>query len=145
MLDADIARLVEELPAGVRETLRIHEAAGTIDDQAYQQANRVFDSRHICRVDPWPEFLWLALKRSTVGEVSTEGWDIQACLGEISVPMLVTCGRYDVCTPVQARAIHDGIARSEFVLSEESSHYPHVEETDRYLTAVHEFMTRAEH
>jgi len=145
MVDADIERLREELPVGVLETLRRHEAAGTTDDPAYQEANRVFGLRHICRVDPLPEYLSRALERQPVGRASTEGWDIRARLSEISIPTLVTCGRYDMCTPVQAKVMHDAIGRSEYVVFEESSHYPHVEETDRYLTVVREFMARVEH
>ena len=73
-----------------------------------------------------------------------EGWDIRARLKEIGVPTLVTCGRFDFCTPAQAELIHKGIPGSELVIFEASSHYAHVEETDRYLAVLHGFMTRTE-
>jgi pimeloyl-ACP methyl ester carboxylesterase len=126
MLDADFDRLREKLPANVREKLRQHETAGTTDDPAYKQAERVFDLRHVCRIDPWPEYLERALKRMPVGKVNLEGWDIRGRLNEIGVPTLVTCGRFDFCTPAQAELVHNGIPNSELVIFEESSHYAHI-------------------
>ena len=68
MLDVDFEQLLEELPTDTQETIHMHEAAGTTDDPAYEQAIRVFDLRHVCRVDPWPEYFDRALKRPPVGE-----------------------------------------------------------------------------
>jgi proline-specific peptidase len=144
MADADIHRLRRELPNGVQETLRKHEEAGTIDDPAYQGADKMFALRHIFRKDPWPEWLIQAMRRPPKGMVDMEGWDILARLGQIKIPTLVTCGRFDICTPAQARLIHEAIRSSEWVVFEESSHYPHGEETDRFLAVLHNFMTRAE-
>jgi proline-specific peptidase len=143
MLDAERARQRNELPAEVLETLRVHEAAGTTDDPAYKQATRVYDLTYICRIDPWPECLDRALRHMPVGYADDDGWDIQPRLGEIQVPTLVTCGRYDGC-PACAQIIHRGIPNSEFVLFEESSHYAHIEETERYLAVVDDFLTRVE-
>jgi pimeloyl-ACP methyl ester carboxylesterase len=126
MLVADFDRLREELPADVRETLRQHEVEGTINDPAYKQAERVFD------------------QRMPVGKVNLENWDIKARLNEIGVPTLITCGRFDFCTPNQAEIIHNGIQGSELVIFEESSHYAHIEETDGYLAVLNEFLTRIE-
>lgn len=144
LLDADFDRLYKELPAEVHEIIRRHEAAGTTDDPAYQRATRVFDLTHVCRVDPWPEYFDRAVEHMPVGEVDMAGWDIRGQLNEIRVPALVTCGRYDFCTPAHTEIIHQGIPGSEFVIFEESSHYAHVEETSRYLAVLDEFITRKE-
>jgi proline-specific peptidase len=144
MLDADFERLREELPPEVLEILRKYEAAGTTDDPAYKQAERVFDLRHVCRVDPWPDYFDRASQHPPVGRVNTEGWDIRARLSEIRVPALITCGRFDFCTPAHAEIIHKGILSSEWVIFDESSHYAHVEETDKYLSVLKDFMTRIE-
>lgn len=79
-----------------------------------------------------------------MGNVNTEGWDIRTRLGEICVPTLVTCGRYDFCTTAQAAVIHKGILGSELVVFERSSHYAHVEETDKYLSVLKNFIARIE-
>ena len=47
---SETARLRAELPAGVQAVLDAHEAAGTTDDPAYEEACEVFYRRHVCRV-----------------------------------------------------------------------------------------------
>ncbi len=53
-------------------------------------------------------------------------------------------GRYDEATPLIAETVHKGIAGSEWVLFEESSHMPHIEETERYIQVVADFLSRIE-
>lgn len=52
-----INRLCAELPHEVPAVLLQHEAAGTTDDPAYQEAVMVFYHRYVCRLDPWPDCL----------------------------------------------------------------------------------------
>jgi pimeloyl-ACP methyl ester carboxylesterase len=65
-------------------------------------------------------------------------------LAEIHVPTLVLSGRYDEATPLIAETVHRGIQGSEWVLFENSSHMPHVEETDRFLQVLTSFLDRVE-
>src|SRR5256885_1087252 len=53
----ELARLRAELPPEVEETLRRHEEAGTTDDPEYEAASMEFYKRHVCRADPWPDWL----------------------------------------------------------------------------------------
>jgi proline-specific peptidase len=71
-------------------------------------------------------------------------WDITDRLAEIDVPTLVTTGRYDECTPKQAEIVHRGIAGSEWVVFENGSHMQFVEEPERYLEVLDDFLTRVE-
>lgn len=144
LLDADFARLREELPTDIRDALINHEAAGTKEDPAYIKADKFFAQRHVCRVDPWPEYFAHSADHPPVGKVNTEGWTIRDQLRDINVPTLVTCGRNDFCTPAQAEIIHHGITGSEFVIFEDSSHYAHIEETDKYLSVLHRYLTQIE-
>src|SRR3954451_23104435 len=61
---AESNRLRADLPPEVEAVLRQHEAAGTTDDPAYEEACMVFYVRHVCRLDPWPDevaegFAWI--------------------------------------------------------------------------------------
>ena len=156
---AEANRLRAELPADVQATLLKHEAAGTTDDPAYQEAMLVFYRRHVCRLDPWPDCVNRAFEKlleapevyNTMNGPSEfhvigviKDWDIVNRLGEIHVPTLVISGRYDEATPVIAETVHRGIPGSEWVLFENSSHMPHVEETDRYLQVLTSFLDRIE-
>jgi proline-specific peptidase len=142
--NADIDRLREKLPPYVQESLRKHEEAGTTDDPAYQEAEKVFALRHIFRKDPWPQWLMESMRRPQKGIVDMEGWNIRPRLHHLTIPTLVTCGRFDICTPAHALLIHKAIRESELAIFEESAHYPHGEETNRFLAVLHNFMTRAE-
>jgi proline iminopeptidase len=71
-------------------------------------------------------------------------WDVRDRLGEIGVPTLVTCGRYDESTPAIARSIHDAIPGSRLEVFEDSSHLAFVEETDAYLETLAGFFAAVE-
>ncbi len=144
LFDADYDQLRKELPQEVYTTLLGHEAAGTTGDPAYKQADRFFAQRHICRLDPWPEYYYRSLEHMPAGWINTQGWSVRGRLDEIEVATLITCGRYDICTPAQAQIIHEGIRGSELVIYEDSSHHPHIEENDKYLATLSEFMTKIE-
>jgi proline-specific peptidase len=152
-------RLRRELPADVQRVLDDHEAAGTIDSPEYEEAAMEFYKRHVCRLDPWPDYL----QRTFVGlrehpEVYTtmqgpnefvitgtlKDWDIADRLGEIRLPTLITAGRQDEFTPRQAETLHAGIAGSELVTFEHSSHMQFAEEPERYLEVVATFLGRVE-
>jgi L-proline amide hydrolase len=153
---AEANRLRGELPAEVQETLLRHEEAGTTDDPEYEEACLVFYNRHVCRV-PWsdgvsrsfaqmPNEVYLTMNGPSefhcIGTL--KNWDITGRLGEIRIPTLVVSGKYDEATPLIARAVHEGIPGSEWVLFEESSHMPHEEEPERFRQVVSGFMERSE-
>jgi L-proline amide hydrolase len=156
---AEANRLRAELPPKVQRTLLEHEAAGTTDDPAYQEAMLVFYRRHVCRADPWPECVTRTFEQidrnpevyhtmngpSEFHVIGTlKDWSIVDRLGEIRVPTLLLSGRYDEATPAIVETIHQGIPGSEWVIFEESSHMPHVEEPERYLQVVSDFLARVE-
>jgi proline-specific peptidase len=141
---AEWARLESELPADIQETLAKHEADGTMDDPAYQEARSVFDQQYIWRLDPLPDYLLRSLENPQVAEFDLDEWDIRSRLGEIETPTLITSGQYDIVTPILAEILQENIAGSEWVLFEESSHYAHAEEPKHFLSILDGFLTRNE-
>jgi proline-specific peptidase len=148
-------RLRAALPPEVREPLDAHEAAGTTADPEYETAIFAFLHRHLCRLDPWPPLVEEAIRSTNLEVYNTmwgpseahptgvlAGWDVTPRLGEIRVPALVLCGRYDEATPLQAETIVQGLPDAELTVFEQSAHMAPVEETERYLTAVRNFLAR---
>ncbi|MFL5703118.1 MAG: proline iminopeptidase-family hydrolase, partial [Ktedonobacteraceae bacterium] len=145
---AEANRLRSELPPEVNDTLSRHEAAGTTDDQEYQDAMQVFYDRHVVRVKPVPEYVQRALDNTGFVYAYMNGpsefhvigvikdWDRTDRLSEIQVPTLILSGRYDEATPVINTILHKGIAGSEWILFENSSHLSHVEEPELYMQTV---------
>ena len=153
----DLAEYRRQLPSKVQEVLARHEAAGTTDSEEYQAATLEFYKRHICRLDPWPD----AMLRAEAGEnkvVYNTMWgpaefymtgnlsdyDRTSRLHEIAVPVLFTCGRHDEASPDTTGWYHSLVPRSELVVFEDSSHTPHLEETESYLETVRRFLRSVE-
>ena len=156
---AEANRLRTGLSPDVQETLLKHEEAGTTDDPAYEDAVEIFYRRHLCRLDPWPECLIRTFdKVAQVPEVyktmngpsefhvigKLKDWDIVDRLGEIRIPALVIGGRYDEATPAITETVHRSIPGSEWVIFENSSHMPHLEEPERFRQVLSDFLNRVE-
>jgi L-proline amide hydrolase len=129
-----------ELPPEVEATLRRHEEAGTTDDPEYAEACQVFYRRHVCRLDVWPAelveaFAWIERDPTVYHTMngpsefhvvgSIRDWQSKDRLASIDVPTLVA-----------------GIADCEWVVFEESSHTPHLEERERYMRVVGDWLAR---
>jgi L-proline amide hydrolase len=151
---AEAGKLRAALPPDVQATLARHEDAGTYDDPEYAAACQVFYDRHVCRIPYPPEvaasFEWLerdpTVYRTMNGPSefhiigSCKDWQVKDRLHEIRVPTLLVSGRHDEATPALQQVLLDGIPAAEWVLFEESSHMPHVEERERYMQVVGDWL-----
>ena len=153
---AEANRLRADLPADVQATLLRHEDAGTLTHPDYIAASRVFYDRHVCRVVPWPEEV--ARTFAIMDEDNTvyrnmngptefhvigtmKDWTIEERLQDIVAPTLLISGRHDEATPLVVRPYVENVPGCRWVVFEESSHMPHVEEKDLCLKTVFDFLS----
>ena len=149
-------KLREALPPEVQATLLKHEKAGTTSSPEYVKATRVFYDRHVCRVNPWPPEVartFAALEEDPTVYLTMNGpsefhtigtlkhWTIVDRLHLIQAPTLLISGKYDEATPACVQPFADRIKNVRWVKFENSSHMPHVEETERYLKVVGDFLS----
>ncbi|MFI5036574.1 MAG: proline iminopeptidase-family hydrolase [Acidimicrobiales bacterium] len=151
-------RLRSELPAEVREALDRHEAAGTLEDPEYVAATQAFYDRHVCRVVPNPPEVVRTFEMLTkdptvyytmngpneffcIGTLRT--WSVVDEVKSILAPTLLVSGGYDEATPESVQPFADHIPDVRWEVLENSSHMPFVEEPERYLAVVAQFL--AEH
>ncbi|QEN86269.1 alpha/beta fold hydrolase [Labrys sp. KNU-23] len=150
-------RLRADLPPDVQDTLTRHEQAGTTDDADYQAATMVFYERHVCRVVPFPpevaaSFAQVA-RNPTVYNVmngpnefhvigTLKDWSIIDRLPAVEVPTLILSGHHDEATPATVQPYKDGIEGSRWEIFEHSSHMPHVEEQEKCMRVVGDFLDR---
>ena len=73
---------------------------------------------------------------------SIKDWQAKDRLPSIDVPTLLVSGRYDEATPALQETLRDGIRGAEWVLLDESSHTPHLEERERYMQVVGDWLAR---
>jgi proline iminopeptidase len=70
-------------------------------------------------------------------------FDYRPKLKEVDKPTLVIVGEHDrTTTPRASRVLHEGIQGSELVVIPDAGHMSLVEQNDRYLAAVRDFMAR---
>jgi proline-specific peptidase len=155
---AETKRLKAKLPSEVYETMQRYEASGDYHHPDYEEATLEFYRRHVCRSAEWPEPLLRSLDNLTDNPVyetmngpnefmvigKLRYWDRTDRLSEISAPTLITVGRYDELTPACAETLHRGIPNSQVTIFEESAHVAHLEETEKYLQVVADFLADVE-
>jgi len=152
---AEANRLRADLPPEVQATLLEHEAAGTTDSPEYAAAEAVFYDRHVCRVVPNPpevaESFALLADDPTVYHTmngpsefhvvgTMKDWSIIDRLPQITAPTLLVSGRFDEATEACVQPFADAVPGATWVVFDESSHLPHVEEPERYLQVVGDFL-----
>jgi proline iminopeptidase len=154
---ADQAAYRRQLPADVRCTLDRCEATGATDSREYAAAMAVYFGQHGCRLETGPE----ALQHSSGGmnpavyqamwgpnEFCVTGnladYDRTSRLGELALPVLLTCGRYDQAAPATVAWYQSLLPDAELAVFEQSAHMPHLEEPERYLATIRGFLRQVE-
>ena len=148
-------RLRDDLPPEVQKVLLQHEESGTTDSDEYAEAEKAFYDRHVCRIVPNPaevtESFDNIAKDPTVYHTmngpsefhvigTLRDWSVVDRVSSITAPTLLVSGAHDEATPATMQPFMDGIPDVRWEIFAESSHMPHVEEEDRFLSVVGEFL-----
>lgn len=73
---------------------------------------------------------------------SLDAYDLRPQLAGLATPAIVLQGRHDPI-PLESGEEIARLLRAPFVVFEQSGHVPYVEETDRFVTVLDEFLPRA--
>ncbi len=151
----EATRLRREMPQDVQDALNIHEQAGTTDHPDYQAATMRFYERHVCRIHPFPPEVLASFDQMArnptvyhtmngpneffvIGTLKT--WSVIDTVKRINVPTLLISGRYDEATPAVVQPFKDNIKGATWEIFEHSSHMPHVEEQEKCMKLVGDFL-----
>jgi proline-specific peptidase len=153
--EAEAARLVKLLPLDMQAAIWRGIETRQYDTPEYQAAAQAFNLRHICSLDPPPDYIqysnehsgWLYEAMWGHDEYKVTGtlkdWDITDRLHEITLPVLITSGTLDESTPLQNKVIHDRIPNSEWELLV-GTHCVHAEQPEAYNRLVEEYLCKQE-
>jgi proline-specific peptidase len=154
---ADNTEYREQLPDETQKILDEHEAAGTTGSPEYQQAVMEFYTRHLNRMDPWPDELNRAFELANFDLYVTmwgntefnatgtlEDFDVSGDLGRIEAPTLMICGEYDEATPAACRDFAAKIPNARVEIVEDASHTSHLEQRDAFMAKLREFLASLE-
>ena len=134
----------------------IHKALETsnFEDKDYLEALDVFMDNHC-----YPHFEGevpecISRPKKSGAEAYLVGWgpneftptgtlssfNVTSRLKEIKTPCLITNGQRDLCSPFIAKTMYDLIPNSKWELFEYSGHMPFVEEHDKYIKILREWL-----
>lgn len=125
-------------------------------DPDYLKALDVFMTRHCMAAftDESPKCLTREKKSGTesylVGWGRNEftptgtlsGYEYTDRLHQIKTPCLITSGQRDLCSPYIAKTMYDNIPNAEWELFQYSRHVPFVEENDKYVEVLINWMNK---
>jgi len=103
----------------------------------YLFADREAGRRKLSEVFREARFSWAH------AEYTNKQWaslDLRDRLPSIRARSLVIAGRHDMLPPSRAQEIADGIEGAEFLVFEESGHFAPVEETEKFVRTVVDFL-----
>ncbi len=145
-------RLRTYLPQEMQDVLLKADELGTTDLPGYQEAYDEYYRRHVCKLDPYPDFVTRSFSQMgepyyvmqgasefvITGKMGT--YDVTADLPSVTIPTLVTSGLLDEATPLVAKEVVDLIPGAKWELIEGGTHLCHVEYPDLYNEIVEKFM-----
>lgn len=146
----EAARLRDAMPEDLRRAL------SDPGDPAYERADTAFFEQHVCTLGVTPEIermmeekgtyvyegLWGPNEWTLTEELAR--WDVRDRLSEIKVPVLITAGRHDLCTPAILAELHTGLPRAETVVFDDSAHMPYLEQPNHYRASLRAFLDRVD-
>ncbi|KAE8446253.1 hypothetical protein EG329_012339 [Mollisiaceae sp. DMI_Dod_QoI] len=144
-----------QLPPDIQEILTKHEEAGTEDSEECNEAFVVFVKRHICNVDPVPPELLASMEHEddkttlmameglhnfkSVGNL--ENWSMIGEAKNIQIPTLLINGNKEIASDKAVAPFWREIPKVKWVKMMNSTHAPHLEERERYIEIVGDFLT----
>ncbi|WP_040459072.1 proline iminopeptidase [Limosilactobacillus antri] len=154
MWDKELHRMIKFMDPSDQKAIADAETKGDFTSPEYQRANAKFMEMH-CNSAPTstdPEPLRRKKNAGTVAyitgwgpnEYNPEGnlkdYDYMDKLQDIHVPVLVTSGTDDLCTPYTAKSMYDRIPNAKWHLFEYCRHMAFVERKDDYEKALMEWL-----
>jgi proline iminopeptidase len=148
------AKLRAELPSDVLETLAEFESKGEYHDPTYQEL--VFGhyyTKHLCRLDPWPEPALRSLKHINqpvyeymqgpsefVPGGILQGWSVWDRLGEIRVPTLTVGAAHDTMNPEEMKEMSEFVPNGRYLFCPNGSHLAMWDDQEVFMTGVIDFL-----
>jgi proline iminopeptidase len=149
-----VEALIDALPVELAAALRAGEHHPGQRGASYGHAYDEFVRRFVIRLPVLPHGMQRAsvgLNRDALGAIKggmllhtgpCRTWSIAARLPELTMPVLLTCGRHGAVTPAANADTAARLPRAMTAVFEQASHMPHLEEPAAFLAAVRGFLAQ---
>jgi proline iminopeptidase len=154
---ADNDEYIKALSPEAREALERSGGQGADHDPKVAAAIAEYNRRHLCRADPWPDFLEAAMNGTNVAMYNTmwgptefictgtlQRYDCTPRLSHIQAPTLIICGQYDEAAPTSCHAFSKLISGAQLAVIPNGSHLPHIERPDPFMMILRTFLKECE-
>ncbi|HSG50180.1 MAG TPA: proline iminopeptidase-family hydrolase [Longimicrobiales bacterium] len=154
---ADADTLLLTLPDSIQAVVALHEAAGTYEDPAYQDAVGAFYAAYLARSQPWSAdvdsafafanfdiygTMWGPSEFTATGTL--KDYDATGWIGEIDVPVLFTTGEFDESRPSSVRRMAERVPGAEMVVIPGAAHLTMHDNPDETNRVVRDFLRRVD-
>lgn len=149
--EKDAKKLLQQLPKTIQKTLQEEK----INSKAYKKAALEYYHHFVWRIDPLPvamekshnkmsyeiyNYMWGPEEFRATGTL--KNFDLTKRLSEITVPVLLLCGRYDEATPESTQYFQSLFPNAKLKIFEKSAHLPFWTEKDEYIKTVENFLKK---
>ena len=141
----------------MQDALNEADKTGDYETPAVQAAANEFYRRHVCSLDPYPDYVVASfgnpgpayLEMQGVSEFVFTGnlkdYDVEDQLEDVKQPALIISGEFDECTPLIAKKFYDELPNAEqWLLIENGTHLNNVEYPELYNNTVEKFIEKHE-
>jgi len=154
---ADAKRLISKLPANFQKTIFEFKNGEHYNHDQFRTATKKYYDDFIQRFEPTPQslkdswagmnhaiydFMWGRQEFSLTGNL--EKFDLTDRLHEISVPVLLICGRYDESSPEANIIFQTLFKNARLKIFENSAHFPFYNETSSFMEIVSDFLIKTD-
>jgi proline iminopeptidase len=152
-----VNELRDAMPPEIDSAMKKFEDRGDLHAPEYQQLlmDHLY-SKHLCRLDPWPEPLMRSFVNLNTQVYNTmqgpseftvvgnfKNWDRWSDLHRITMPTLLIVGRHDTMSVADIERMGTLIPNSEVVVLEKGSHVGQYDDQDAYFDAFVPFVLKA--
>ncbi|MBN1191784.1 MAG: proline iminopeptidase-family hydrolase [Dehalococcoidales bacterium] len=143
---------IAHMPGNIRKAIEDGEARGEYS-QSYQNAMMEYYQRHVCRLEPWPDFLQEALSMLNMdvyrtmwgpSEFTVSGslkyLDLVPALKDIQQPVLLVCGDRDEAGVKTVKDFQTAFPNAQMAVIPGASHLHHIEQPEIFKAAVSGFL-----
>lgn len=151
--DSDQRENIRRMPRDVQKAILEAEDRGNFDGEAYQNAMMAYYRRHLCRLDPWPDYITEAFDKLDMevygrlwgpSEFTITGtlrdYDLLPRLHEVTVPTLLTCGDFDEAGVKTLKDCQLAMTSAFLAVMPNASHLHHLEKPDLFLAIIRDFL-----
>ena len=149
----DAKRLIKQLPKNAQQVLKKHNDSKVLNSQQFKNASNEYYNRFVHRLDRTPEainrarkkcnndiytYMWGPTEFATTGTL--KNFDVTARLSEITIPVLLICGRFDEATPETTKYYKGLFPNARMKIFENSAHLPHWTDRKDLIKTVRKFL-----